>query len=90
MDIQINIKKLKSEKSEAVDRLGEFLKESFDAEIEIGDQAITLKTSEEEMPKRTVKDAIKKFLRREKMDDQLRVTASNPTTLYINTRKYTT
>ena len=90
MDIQINIKKLKSVKSEAVDRLAEFLKGRFDAEIEIGDQAILFKSSEDEMPKRTVKDSVKKFLRKEKLDKKLRVTTSDPITLYINSRKYVT
>ncbi len=87
MDIHINIKKLKSEKSEAADRLGEYLKETFDSEIEIGNQDILLKTSGDEISKRIVKDSIKKFLRKERLEKELRVTTSDATTLYINSRK---
>jgi len=88
MEIQINIKKLKSEKSEAANRLGEFLNESLDAEVDVTDEAIVLKTSEDEVSKRIVKDLVKKFLRKEKLDRKLRITTSDPKTLYINTRRY--
>jgi hypothetical protein len=86
-ELKIDVSKLQSEK-DAVEKLNKFIKERIGVESSVSGKEIILNYEEDEfLGKRKIKELIKKFLRREELDEDLRVVSTAPDTLFINVRK---
>jgi len=88
-NIVIDISELRKADSEEVKELEKFLKEKLQADIDVADREITVKTAEKgEAPRKDyVRVLLKKYLHKAELKEDFRVIAGKEDTLIIKERK---
>jgi hypothetical protein len=86
-EAKINISELKSEGSDIIKDLTEFLKEKTKAEVEAGVNEITVKSEEEAISRLYLRTLLRKFLHRKELKDYFRVIGGKENTLVIKKKK---
>lgn len=87
-ETKINISELKSQESDLVKELAEFMKEKTSAKVEIGTSEITIKGDEEETVSRTyLRVLIRKFLHKKELRDYFRVIGGEENALIIKEKR---
>jgi hypothetical protein len=87
-ETKIDISKLKSEGSDLIKELADYLKQKTNAEIETGTTEMTLKQNEEKpTPKTYTRLLLRKFLHKNQLKDYFRVISGKENTLIIKEKK---
>ena len=86
-EAKINISELKSEGSDIIKDLTEFLKEKTKAEVEAGVNEITVKSEEEAISRLYLRTLLRKFLHRKELKDYFRVIGGKENTLVVKEKK---
>jgi len=86
-ETRINISKLKSEGSDLIKELTEFLKEKTRAEVETATDIITVKGEETNVSKKYIRVLLRKFLHKKELKDYFRVIGDEENTLMVKEKK---
>jgi len=86
-ETRINISKLKSEGSDLIKELTEFLKEKTRAEVETATDIITVKGEETNVSKKYLRVLLRKFLHKKELKDYFRVIGDEENTLMVKEKK---
>ena len=86
-EAKINISELKSEGSDIIKDLTEFLKEKTKAEVEAGVNEITVKSEEKAISRLYLRALLRKFLHRKELKDHFRIIGGKENTLIIKKKK---
>jgi hypothetical protein len=86
-ETRINISELKSEGSDLIKELAEFLKEKTKAEVETTVDAIIVKGEEKNVSKKYLRVLLRKFLHKKELKDYFRVIGEEENTLMIKEKK---
>ena len=86
-ETRINISKLKSEGSDLIKELAEFLKEKTKAEVETTVDAIIVKGEETDVSKKYLRVLLRKFLHKNELKDYFRVIGDEENTLMVKEKK---
>jgi len=88
-ETRINISELKSEGSDVIKELTEFLKEKTNAKIETGTTEITVKEKDEEetVSRQYLRVLLKKFLHKKELKDYFRVIGGTENVLTVKEKK---
>jgi len=86
-EIRVDISELKSEGSDTIKELAEFLEEKTEAEVETVTNEITLKGEEKNISKKYLRVLLRKFLHRIELRDYFRVISAGENTLIVKERK---
>ena len=86
-EAKINMSELKSEGSDIIKDLTEFLKEKTKAEVEAGVNEITVKSEEKAISRLYLRTLLRKFLHRKELKDYFRVIGGKENTLVIKKKK---
>ncbi len=87
METRINISELKSEESDLVKELAEFIKEKTGAEVETTVEAIIVKGEEKNVSKKHIRVLLKKFLHKNELKEYFRVIGEEEKALMVKKRK---
>jgi len=85
--MRVDISELKSEGSDLIKELAEFLKEKTKVEVETATNEIIVKGEEKVIPKKYLRVLLRKFLHKTELKDYFRVISSKENTLTIKERK---
>lgn len=85
--MRVDISELKSEGSDRIKELAEFLKEKTKVEVETATNEIIVKGEEKVIPKKYLRVLLRKFLHKTELKDYFRVISSKENTLTIKERK---
>ena len=85
--MMVDISELKSEGSDLIKELAEFLKEKTKVEVETATNEIIVKGEEKVIPKKYLRVLLRKFLHKTELKDYFRVISSKENTLTIKERK---
>lgn len=86
-EAKINISELKSEGSDIIKDLTEFLKEKTKAEVDAGVNEITVKSEEKAISRLYLRALLRKFLHRKELKDHFRIIGGKENTLIIKKKK---
>jgi len=86
-ETRINISELKSEGSDLIEELAEFLKEKMKAEVETTVDAIIVKGEEKNVSKKYLRVLLRKFLHKNELKDYFRVIGDEENTLMVKEKK---
>jgi len=88
-ETRINISELKSEGSDVIKELAEFLKEKTNAKIETGTTEIIVKEKDEEetVSRQYLRLLLKKFLHKKELKDYFRVIGGKENVLTVKEKK---
>jgi hypothetical protein len=86
-ETKINISELKSEGSDIIEELAEFLKEKTKAEIETTGDALTVKGEGKNLSRKYLRVLLKKFLHKKELKDAFRLIADKENALMIKEKK---
>jgi hypothetical protein len=86
-EMRVDISELKSEGSDLIKELAEFLKEKTKVEVETATNEIIVKGEEKVIPKKYLRVLLRKFLHKTELKDYFRVISSKENTLTIKERK---
>ncbi|PIU59846.1 hypothetical protein COS86_02085 [Candidatus Bathyarchaeota archaeon CG07_land_8_20_14_0_80_47_9] len=86
-EAKINISELKSEGSDIIKDLTEFLKEKTKAEVDAGVNEITVKGEEKAISRLYLRALLRKFLHRKELKDHFRIIGGKENTLIIKKKK---
>jgi hypothetical protein len=86
-ETKINISELKSEGSDIIKELTEFLKEKTNAEIETTTDALTVKGEGKNLSRKYLRVLLKKFLHKKELKDTFRLIADKENALMIKEKK---
>jgi len=86
-EAKINISELKSEGSDVIKELTEFLKEKTKAEVDAGVNEITLKAEGKAVSRLYLRALLRKFLHRKELKDYFRVIGGKENTLIVKEKK---
>jgi hypothetical protein len=86
-EIRVDISELKSEGSDTIKELAEFLEEKTKAEVETATNEITLKDEEKNISKKHLRVLLRKFIHRIELRDYFRVISGGENTLIVKERK---
>lgn len=87
VEMIIDISELKSEGSDIIKELAEFLKEKTKAEVETATNEITVKGEEKTISKKYLRVLLRKFLHRIELKDYFRVIGGRENTLIVKEKK---
>ncbi|MCJ7431323.1 60S ribosomal protein L22 [Candidatus Bathyarchaeota archaeon] len=86
-EAKINISELKSEGSDVIKELTEFLKEKTKAEVDAGVNEITVKAEGKAVSRLYLRALLRKFLHRKELKDYFRVIGGKENTLIVKQKK---
>jgi len=86
-EAKINISELKSEGSDVIKELTEFLKEKTKAEVDAGVNEITVKAEGKAVSRLYLRALLRKFLHRKELKDYFRVIGGKENTLIVKKKK---
>ena len=86
-EIRIDISELKSEGSDLIKELAEFIKQKTGSEVETTTDEIIVKNEEENVKRRYLRVLLKKFLHKNELKDYFRVIGGKEETLIVKERK---
>ena len=86
-EIRIDIAELKSEGSDLIKELAEFIKQKTGSEVETAMDEIIVKNEEENVKRRYLRVLLKKFLHKNELKDYFRVIGGKEETLVVKERK---
>lgn len=86
-ETRINISELKSEGSDVIEELTEFLKEKTNAEIKTTGDALTVKGEGKNLSRKYLRVLLKKFLHKKELKDAFRLIADKENALMIKEKK---
>jgi hypothetical protein len=86
-EAKINISELKSEGSDVIKELTEFLKEKTKAEVDAGVNEITVKAEGKAISRLYLRALLRKFLHRKELKDYFRVIGGKENTLIVKEKK---
>jgi hypothetical protein len=86
-ETRINISELKSEGSDLIKELVDFLKEKTKAEVETTVDAIIVKGEETDVSKKYLRVLLRKFLHKNELKDYFRVIGDEENTLMVKEKK---
>ena len=86
-EIRIDISELKSEGSDLIKELAEFIKQKTESEVETAMDEIIVKNEEENVKRRYLRVLLKKFLHKNELKDYFRVIGGKEETLVVKERK---
>jgi hypothetical protein len=86
-EAKIDISELKSEGSDVIKELTEFLKEKTKAEVDAGVNEITVKTEGKAISRLYLRALLRKFLHRKELKDYFRVIGGKENTLIVKKKK---
>jgi len=86
-EIRIDITELKSEGSDLIKELAEFIKQKTGSEVETAMDEIIVKNEEENVKRRYLRVLLKKFLHKNELKDYFRVIGGKEETLIVKERK---
>ena len=86
-EAKINMSELKSEGSDIIKDLTEFLKEKTKAEVDAGVNEITVKSEEKAISRLYLRALLRKFLHRKELKDHFRIIGGKENTLIIKKKK---
>jgi hypothetical protein len=86
-ETRINISELKSEGSDLIKQLTEFLKEKTKAEVETTVDAIIVKGEGKNVSKKYLRVLLRKFLHKNELKDYFRVIGDEENTLMVKEKK---
>ncbi|MFZ1038773.1 MAG: 60S ribosomal protein L22 [Candidatus Bathyarchaeia archaeon] len=86
-EAKINISELKSEGSDVIKELTEFLKEKTKAEVDAGVNEITVKAEGKAVSRLYLRALLRKFLHRKELKDYFRVIGGKENTLIVKEKK---
>ena len=86
-EIRIDIAELKSEGSDLIKELAEFIKQKTESEVETTMDEIIVKNEEENVKRRYLRVLLKKFLHKNELKDYFRVIGGKEETLIVKERK---
>ncbi|MDH5374820.1 MAG: 60S ribosomal protein L22 [Candidatus Bathyarchaeota archaeon] len=87
VEMIIDISELKSEGSDIIKELAEFLEEKTKAEVETATNEITVKGEEKTISKKYMRVLLRKFLHRIELKDYFRVIGGRENTLIVKEKK---
>ena len=86
-ETRINISELKSEGSDLIKEMAEFLKEKTKAEVETTVDAIIVKGEGKNVSKKYLRVLLRKFLHKNELKDYFRVIGDEENTLMVKEKK---
>jgi hypothetical protein len=86
-EAKIDISELKSEGSDVIKELTEFLKEKTKAEVDAGVNEITVKAEGKAVSRLYLRALLRKFLHRKELKDYFRVIGGKENTLIVKEKK---
>ena len=86
-EMRVDISELKSEGSDIIKELAEFLEEKTKAEVETATNEITVKGEEKTISKKYMRVLLRKFLHRIELKDYFRVIGGRENTLIVKEKK---
>ncbi len=86
-EIRIDISELKSEGSDLIKELAEFIKQKTGSEVETTTDEIIVKNEEENVKRKYLRVLLKKFLHKNELKDYFRVIGGKEETLIVKERK---
>jgi len=86
-EAKIDISELKSEGSDVIKELTEFLKEKTKAEVDAGVNEITVKAEGKAVSRLYLRALLRKFLHRKELKDYFRVIGGKENTLIVKKKK---
>jgi len=86
-EIRIDISELKSEGSDLIKELAEFIKQKTGSEVETAMDEIIVKNEEENVKRKYLRVLLKKFLHKNELKDYFRVIGGKEETLIVKERK---
>jgi len=86
-EMRVDISELKSEGSDLIKELAEFLKEKMKTEVETATNEITIKGEGKAISKKYLRVILRKFLHRNELKDYFRVTGEKENVLSVRERK---
>lgn len=86
-EIRIDISELKSEGSDLIKELAEFIKQKTGSEVETAMDEIIVKNEEENVKRKYLRVLLKKFLHKNELKDYFRVIGGKEETLVVKERK---
>jgi hypothetical protein len=86
-EMRVDISELKSEGSDIIKELAEFLEEKTKAEVETATNEITVKGEEKTISKKYLRVLLRKFLHRIELKDYFRVIGGRENTLIVKEKK---
>lgn len=86
-EIRIDITELKSEGSDLIKELAEFIKQKTGSEVETAMDEIIVKNEEENVKRKYLRVLLKKFLHKNELKDYFRVIGGKEETLIVKERK---
>lgn len=86
-EAKINISELKSEGSDVIKELTEFLREKTKAEVDAGVNEITVKAEGKAVSRLYLRALLRKFLHRKELKDYFRVIGGKENTLIVKQKK---
>jgi len=87
VETKIDISELKSEGSDLIEELAEFLKEKTETEVETATNEIIVKDEEKTVSKKHLRVLLRKFLHQNELKDSFRVIGGKENTLTIKGKK---
>ncbi|NWG10620.1 60S ribosomal protein L22 [Candidatus Bathyarchaeota archaeon] len=87
VETRINISELKSEGSEVINQLTDFLKEKAKVEVETTADAIIVKGEGKNVSKKHLRILLKRFLHQNELKDYFRVIGEKENTLMVKEKK---
>ncbi|MCK4440112.1 60S ribosomal protein L22 [Candidatus Bathyarchaeota archaeon] len=86
-EMRVDISELKSEGSDLIKELAEFLKEKMKTEVETATNEITIKGEGKAISKKYLRVLLRKFLHRNELKDYFRVIGEKENVLSVRERK---
>ena len=86
-EIRIDISELKSEGSDLIKELAEFIKQKTGSEVETAMDEIIVKNEEKNVKRKYLRVLLKKFLHKNELKDYFRVIGGKEETLIVKERK---
>ena len=86
-EIRIDISELKSEGSDLIKELAEFIKQKTGSEVETAMDEIIVKNEEENVKRKYLRVLLKKFLHKNELKEYFRVIGGKEETLVVKERK---
>jgi hypothetical protein len=82
-ETKVDISKLKTEGSDLIKELAEFLKEKTNSEVETTTNEIIMKSEEKTIPRSYVRVLLRKFLHRQELKEFYRIIGGKDNTLVV-------
>ena len=86
-EVRVDVSELKSEGSDLIEELSEFLREKMNAQVETVSEEILVREREKTVSKRHLRVLLRKFLHQNELRDYFRVIGGRENTLTVKERK---